>query len=74
MKQAKRSGGPKTLQGKARSSKNATSHGLTSVAPSNPNEKALVDSYAQGANGLLQARVPIGAVADSANCHVPSQS
>ena len=47
MKQAKRSGGPKTLQGKARSSKNATSHGLTSVAPSNPNEKALVDSYSK---------------------------
>jgi hypothetical protein len=47
MKQVKRSGGPKTLEGKARSSKNATSHGLTSVAPSNPNEKALVDSYSK---------------------------
>lgn len=47
MKQVKRSGGPKTLQGKARSSKNATSHGLTSVAPSNSNEKALVDSYSK---------------------------
>ena len=39
MKQAKRSGGPKTVLGRVRSSKNATSHGLTSVAPSNPNEK-----------------------------------
>lgn len=47
MKQAKRSGGPKTLQGKARSSKNATSHGLTSMVPSNSNEKALVDSYSK---------------------------
>ncbi len=47
MKQAKRSGGPKTVQGKARSSKNATSHGLTSEAPTNPNEKALIDSYVQ---------------------------
>ena len=47
MKQAKRSGGPKTLQGKARSSKNATSHGLTSISPSNSNEKALVDSYSK---------------------------
>ena len=28
MSQANRSGGPKTVQGKARSSKNATSHGL----------------------------------------------
>jgi len=47
MKQAKRSGGPKTLQGKARSSKNATSHGFTSMVPSNSNEKALVDSYSK---------------------------
>jgi len=47
MKQAKRSGGPKTLQGKARSTKNATSHGLTSMVPSNSNEKALVDSYSK---------------------------
>ena len=47
MKQAKRSGGPKTLQGKARSSKNATSHGLTSMVPSNSNEKTLVDSYSK---------------------------
>ena len=47
MKQAKRSGGPKTLEGKARSSKNATSHGLTSISPSNSNEKALVDSYSK---------------------------
>jgi len=47
MKQAKRSGGPKTVQGKTRSSKNATSHGLTSISPSNSNEKALVDSYSK---------------------------
>jgi len=47
MKQAKRSGGPKTAQGKVRSSKNATSHGLTSMAPSNSTEKALVDSYSK---------------------------
>ena len=47
MKQAKRSGGPKTLQGKTRSSRNSTSHGLTSMVPSNSNEKALVDSYTQ---------------------------
>jgi hypothetical protein len=47
MKQAKRSGGPRTAQGKAQSSKNATSHGLTSMVPSNSNEKALVDSYSK---------------------------
>ena len=44
MVQAKRSGGPKTLEGKSRSSKNATTHGLTSMVPANSNEKALVDS------------------------------
>jgi|GEM_PF-863672 len=47
MAQGKRSGGPKTVEGKSRSSKNATSHGLTSMAPSNSNEKALVDSYSK---------------------------
>jgi hypothetical protein len=47
MTQGKRSGGPKTLEGKSRSSKNATSHGLTSMAPSNSNEKALVDAYSK---------------------------
>lgn len=47
MTQGKRSGGPKTTEGKSRSSKNATSHGLTSMVPSNSNEKALVDSYSK---------------------------
>jgi hypothetical protein len=47
MTQAKRSGGPKTSEGKARASKNATSHGLTSMVPSNSNEKALIDSYSK---------------------------
>jgi hypothetical protein len=47
MTQDKRSGGPKTEAGKARSSKNATSHGLTSMVPSNSSEKALVDSYSK---------------------------
>ena len=59
MKQAKRSGGPKTLQGKARSSKNATSHGLTSVAPSNSNEKALVDSYTQELTDYYKPESPL---------------
>lgn len=47
MTQGKRSGGPKTIEGKSRSSKNATFHGLTSMVPSNSNEKALVDSYSK---------------------------
>jgi hypothetical protein len=47
MAQGRRSGGPKTVEGKSRSSKNATSHGLTSMVPSNSNEKALVDSYSK---------------------------
>ena len=72
MKQAKRSGGPKTLQGKARSSKNAISHGLTSISPSNSNEKALVDSYTQELTDYYKPGVPLGAVTNSANCHLPS--
>jgi len=59
MKQAKRSGGPKTAQGKARSSKNATSHGLTSMVPSNSNEKALVDSYTQELTGYYKPESPL---------------
>jgi hypothetical protein len=47
MTQGKRSGGPKTVEGKSRSSKNAISHGLTSMVPSNSNEKALVDAYSR---------------------------
>ena len=37
--------GPKTLEGKARSSQNSTKHGLTTAIPSNDAEKALVASY-----------------------------
>jgi hypothetical protein len=59
MSQANRSGGPKTVQGKARSSKNATSHGLTSLAPSNPNEKALVDSYTQELTNYYKPESPL---------------
>jgi len=59
MKQAKRSGGPKTAQGKARSSKNATSHGLTSMVPSNSNEKALVDSYTQELTDYYKPESPL---------------
>ena len=59
MKQAKRSGGPKTVLGRVRSSKNATSHGLTSLAPSNPNEKALVDSYAQELTDYYKPESPL---------------
>jgi hypothetical protein len=72
MSQANRSGGPKTVQGKARSSKNATSHGLTSLAPSNPNEKALVDSYTQELTNYYKPD-PLGAVANSTHCHVPRE-
>ena len=43
----KRGGGPKTLQGKARSSANAKTHGLTSKVPSNSQEKVLVETYAK---------------------------
>ena len=41
----KRGGGPKTAKGKARSSVNATTHGLNSRVQSNSEEKALVQAY-----------------------------
>jgi hypothetical protein len=59
MTQAKRSGGPKTTQGKARSSKNATSHGLTSMRPSNPSEKALIESFAQELTDYYKPKSPL---------------
>ncbi len=59
MTQAKRSGGPKTTQGKARSSKNATSHGLTSMRPGNPSEKALIESFAQELTDYYKPKSPL---------------
>lgn len=59
MGQAKRSGGPKTVQGKARSSKNATSHGLTSMSPRNPNEKTLVTAYIDELANYYQPQSPL---------------
>ncbi len=59
MKQAKRSGGPKTVQGKARSSKNATSHGLTSAAPNNANEKSLIDGYVKELTEFYKPSSPL---------------
>jgi len=59
MTQAKRSGGPKTTQGKARSSKNATSHGLTSMRPSNLSERALIESFAQELTDYYKPKSPL---------------
>lgn len=59
MGQVKRSGGPKTVHGKARSSKNAISHGLTSLAPSNSNERALIDAYVQELTEYCQPNSPL---------------
>ena len=59
MAQGNSSGGPKTAKGKTRSSKNATSHGLTSLKPSNPNEKALVESYSKELVDYYQPQSPL---------------
>lgn len=59
MAQGNSSGGPKTSRGKARSSKNATSHGLTSLKSSNPNEKALVESYSKELVDYYQPQSPL---------------
>jgi len=44
---AKRGGGPKTQQGKARSSQNSRTHGITSNKPKDANEKALIETFSK---------------------------
>jgi hypothetical protein len=47
MTETKRGGGPKTQQGKARSSMNAKTHGITSSKPKDENEKALIEAFSK---------------------------
>lgn len=55
----KQSGGPKTIEGKLNSSKNATKHGLTSMKPSGDDEKALVETYSQELNDFYEPKSPL---------------
>ena len=47
MTENKRGGGPKTQQGKVRSSMNAKTHGITSNKPKDANEKALIETFSK---------------------------
>ena len=59
MAQGKRTGGPKTPSGKSRSSRNAVSHGLTSMIPSSANEKELVETYTKELADYYQPTSPL---------------
>jgi hypothetical protein len=56
---AKRGGGPKTEQGKARSAKNATTHGLTSSLPKNTSEAELIESFSKELIDYYQPQSPL---------------
>jgi len=55
----KQSGGPKTQEGKAQSSKNATKHGLSSLKPSGEEEKTLVEAYSQELIDFYDPKSPL---------------
>lgn len=55
----KRGGGPKTAKGKARSSVNAKTHGLSSIAPSDAKESALVERYSKELTDYYEPESPL---------------
>ena len=55
----KRGGGPKTPKGKARSSVNARTHGLSSVSPSDAKESALVELYSKELTDYYKPESPL---------------
>ncbi len=59
MTSRKNNGGPKTDQGKARVSKNAIKHGLTTMRPADDNEYALVQGFAQELNDFYKPNNPL---------------
>jgi hypothetical protein len=52
-------GGPKSVTGKARSSKNATSHGLTAMTPVGSAEKKLVEDFSRELSAYYKPQSPL---------------
>lgn len=55
----RRSGGPKSALGKAKSSKNAIKHGVTSSVATSVNEQALIDSFARELEDFYDPQSPL---------------
>ena len=59
MTEAKRGGGPKTELGKARSSGNAKTHGLTSKTPKDANEKERIETFSKELVDYYEPKSPL---------------
>ena len=55
----RRSGGPKSAIGKAKSSQNAIKHGITSSVATSVNEQALIDSFAKELEDFYDPQSPL---------------
>jgi len=55
----RRSGGPKSVIGKAKSSQNAIKHGITSSVATSVNEQALIDSFAKELADFYDPQSPL---------------
>ena len=55
----RRSGGPKSAIGKAKSSQNAIKHGITSSIATSVNEQALIDSFAKELEDFYEPQSPL---------------
>jgi len=55
----RRSGGPKSVIGKAKSSQNAIKHGITSSVPTSVNEQTLIDSFAKELEDFYDPQSPL---------------
>lgn len=55
----RRSGGPKSALGKAKSSQNSLQHGITSAAATTVNEQSMIDSFAKELDDFYEPQSPL---------------